>query len=350
MEDLLQRLRDKQAWAKIVGRAPAFLNAIARLPAIAKSDAAVLISGPTGTGKELVARAIHYSSNRAACPFIAINCGCMQDTLLESELFGHERGAFTDARVRKRGLIEEAKSGTLFLDEVDSLSGKAQVSLLRVLQDKTYRPLGSTLDQPADVRVLTATNAALKRLIHAGQFREDLYYRLAVFSVLLPPLRDRKEDIPLLAEHFLQKHAPMDRRPRISPAAREALLSYDWPGNVRELENAIVRGIHLSESDLIAAQHLGLDGISEAEPELAPSFHAAKRSAIQQFERSYLIRIMSEHHGNVSHAAQAAGQERRQFGKLLKKYGLGAASFRTAALAGNLHSDCDEIPKGVLVP
>ncbi|MGC1297545.1 MAG: sigma-54 dependent transcriptional regulator [Alloacidobacterium sp.] len=329
MEAIVQGLRDKQAWAKIIGRAPAFLNAIAKLPAIAKSDAAVLISGETGTGKELVARAIHYSSNRAACPFIAINCGSVPDLLLESELFGHERGAFTDAHARKRGLIEEAKTGTMFLDEVDSLSPKAQVSLLRVLQEKQFRPLGSTLDHSADVRIVAATNAFLKQMVGLGSFRVDLYYRLSVFTISLPPLRERREDILPLAEHFLKKHAPpLKTGIALSASALAALVAYEWPGNVRELENAIIRGVHLTEEATIDMEHLGLLDTLLNESATANSFQAAKRLAVDTFERNYLVWIMSEHHGNVSHAAQAAGKERRDLGKLLKKHGLGAKEFR----------------------
>ncbi|MGH7600473.1 MAG: sigma 54-interacting transcriptional regulator, partial [bacterium] len=247
MESLIERLREAQALAKLVGDAPAFLDAIRHLPDVAKSEASVLITGETGTGKELAARAIHYLSARAAFPFVPVHCGSLPDTLLESELFGHERGAFTDARTQRHGLIAQAEKGTLFLDEVENMSLKAQVALLRVLQDKKFRALGSSREQQADIRVVATTNAPLEHLVQAGTFRADLYYRLCVFSVHLPPLRERKGDIIPLSRHFLKKYVPADQVGlQLTPEADEALLAYDWPGNVRELESAIIRGIHLS--------------------------------------------------------------------------------------------------------
>jgi len=212
MENLINRLRDKQTLAKLIGEAPVFLKAIAQLPSVARSEATVLITGETGTGKELVARAIHYLSARVAFPFVPLNCGSLPETLLEDELFGHERGAFTDARTPRRGLITQAERGTLFLDEVDTLAAKAQVALLRVLQDKMFRTLGSSREQEADVRIVAATNAPLDQLVRAGGFRVDLYYRLRVFSINLPPLRDRKKDILSLSRHFLEKHTPLAGR------------------------------------------------------------------------------------------------------------------------------------------
>jgi DNA-binding NtrC family response regulator len=329
MESLIERLRDAQALAKLIGEAPAFLEAIQPLPAMAKSEANVLITGETGTGKELVARAIHYLSARARFPFVPVHCGSLPDTLLEDELFGHERGAFTDAHAQRRGLIAQAEKGTLFLDEVEAMSLKAQVALLRVLQDKRFRALGSSREQQADIRVVAATNAPLEHLVQAGTFRVDLYYRLCVFPVHLPPLRERKGDIMALSHHFLKKHAPAERPElQLAPDAREALLAYDWPGNVRELESAIIRGIHLSQTNLIEFKDLGIP--SEAESQQRPpvtivlseacSFKAMKQKMIETFERNYLNRLMREHQGNVSHAALAAGKERRELGKLLKKY------------------------------
>ena len=328
MESLIRRLRDAQALAKLIGQAPAFIEAIQWLPVVAKDEAAVLISGETGTGKELVARATHYLSERAPFPFVPVNCGALPDTLLEDELFGHERGAFTDAHIRRPGLIAQAEKGTLFLDEIDTLTMKAQVALLRVLQDKKFRILGSRGEQDANVRVVAATNAPLDQLVQNGTFRADLYYRLCTFSINLPPLRDRKEDIILLASHFLKKYGPDDGiLPQLSTSARAALISHTWPGNVRELESAIVRGIRLRQTNSIEAQDLGLP------PHVMPladvaggtisglqTFKRLKQQAIEAFERDYLIRLMCEYHGNVSHAARAAGKERRELGKLLKKY------------------------------
>jgi DNA-binding NtrC family response regulator len=339
MESVIKRLRDAQALAKLVGDAPAFLNAIRHLPDMAKSEASVLITGETGTGKELAARAIHYLSVRAAFPFVPVHCGSLPDTLLENELFGHERGAFTDARTQRHGLIVQAEKGTLFLDEVETMTVKAQVALLRVLQDKKFRALGSSREQQADIRVVAATNAPLEQLVQAGTFRADLYYRLCVFSVHLPPLRDHKGDIIALSHHFLKKHVPAGRSElQLSPDAQVALLAYDWPGNVRELESAIIRGIHLSETNLIEVSDLGIPSAIESQQNLpvnfvsteACSFKAMKQKMIETFERDYLNRLMREHQGNVSQAALAAGKERRELGKLLTKYQIDPKQFRSA--------------------
>lgn len=336
MDDVIRNLREKQALAKLVGAAPAFAEATRNLPAIARSDAIVLITGDTGTGKELVARAVHYLSQRAAHPFVPLNCGSFPDALMEVELFGHERGAFTDARMRRKGLLAQAEGGTLFLDEVDTLPLKAQVDLLRFLQDKCYRVVGSSEERRADVRVLAASNAPLFQLAQSGVFRIDLYYRLCVFTVHMPSLRDRAEDIPLLAEHFLNKHAPLGRPiPKLSAEALADLALREWPGNVRELENAIVRGIHLSQGDTILPGDLSLPprGPRPAPADQQggaklPDFRTMKREVIESFERSYLTRLMAEHRGNVSVAARAAGKERRDLGRLLKKYRVDAKTFQ----------------------
>jgi DNA-binding NtrC family response regulator len=261
------------------------------------------------------------------------------DTLFEDELFGHERGAFTGAHVRRTGLITYAEGGTLFLDEVDSLTPKAQIDLLRVLQDKTFRLVGSSIEQHANVRVIAATNAPIDRLVGSGSFRPDLYYRLCVFSIALLPLRDRKEDILGLADHFVTKHTPAGKvRPSLLPSARRVLMLYDWPGNVRELENAVIRGIHLTKTDSIGVEDLGLQGKLEeaSNPATLPStqdrsFSALKRAAIETFEKGYLNRLMSDCRGNVSQAARMAGKDRRDFGKLLKKYCLDPKHFKIAS-------------------
>jgi len=329
---LIRKLRQTEGLTPLIGEAPIFLSAIAQLSAAAPSDATVLISGETGTGKELVARAIHYLSPRVAFPFVAVNCGGLTDTLLGDELFGHEPGAFTDARGRRPGLLGQAQRGTVFLDEVEALTAQGQVMLLRVLEDKRFRPLGSTQEQHADVRFLAATNAALEPRVQAGTFRADLFYRLSVFSVHLPPLRNRKGDIVALAAHFLQKHAVAQQSPALlSEAARAALLTFDWPGNVRELENAIIRGIRVSQTGLIDVEDLGLPGTTASPSALVPStprpFAALKRIAVHAFEREYLVRLMNDQHGNVTRAAQAAGKDRRELGRLLKKHDLDPKSF-----------------------
>ena len=328
MERLVERLREERAQAKLVGIAPAFLKAIQHLPAVAKSEAMVLITGETGTGKELIARAIHYVSERASLPFVPVNCGSHPETLFEAEFFGHERGAFTDAHARRAGLIAQAEKGTLFLDEIEALAPKAQVSLLRVLQDKRYRAIGSSLEQQADVRIVAATNTDLEELVRAGSFRADLYYRLSVFLINPPPLRSRKSDILPLLRHFLQKHAKVNQAiPHFSPEVLEALLSYDWPGNVRQLENAVIRALHLSQSKEIELEDLGIPTAAEKRHDLSsnnslalPSFKEMKKKAIEAFEIDFLNRLMQEHRGNVTHAALASGKERRDLGKMLKKY------------------------------
>jgi DNA-binding NtrC family response regulator len=346
-ETLIQRLRETQTLGRLVGRSPAFLTAIATIPAIAQSEGPVLITGETGTGKELVARAIHYLSPRADRPFVAVNCGLLTDTLLEDELFGHERGAFTDARERRTGLIAEAERGTLLLDEVDTLTPRGQIALLRVLQDLAYRPVGSSREQTADVRFIAATNASLWQLVRSGAFRTDLYYRLCVFPVTLPPLRERREDITVLARHFLDRYA-VPGRPELSltPSAEAALLAHDFPGNVRELENTMMRAAQLARSGVIEAADLGLPGAGSGPPAPLPTlpgvrtFRVLKQIAIEAFERDYLTTLMREVRGNITRAARVAGKERRELARLLKKHGLrerapGASSPRDGAVGEN---------------
>ena len=341
-EDAAESVWERQALSQLVGAAPGFRAAVERLRSFARSDATVLVTGETGTGKELAARAIHYRSARAPCPFVAVNCGSLPDSLLEAELFGHARGAFTDARSARRGLIAEADRGTLFLDEVDSLSPRAQAALLRVLQDGTYRTLGGNVEHSTSARVVAATNAPLIERVREGTFRADLYYRLGVLLIELPPLRERRGDVLPLARHFIQKHAFADGvPPRLSPIAEGALLAYDWPGNVRELENVIVRALHLCRAGAIEPEHLRLP---DPVPQRAPlpvsldvfggerSFQELKHEVVRAFEREYLTRLMSTHHGNVSRAARTAGKERRELGKLLKKHDLDPRDFSAPSL------------------
>ncbi len=314
----------------LVGNARVFREAIAPIPVIARSARPVLIGGETGTGKELVARAIHAASDRANFPFVAVNCGSLVDTLVDDALFGHEQGAFTDARVKREGLIARAAGGTLFLDELEALSMKGQVTLLRVLEDDAFRALGSSRLEHANVRFVAATNSPIEDAIKTGSFRADLYYRLCVFAINLPPLRNRPEDIPTLTHHFLREHAPSDAPvPELDDSARRALANYQWPGNVRELENTIIRAIHLRKAALISASDLGLSiDAAMAGPQAGRTFHALKQETIATFERRYLERVMHEHRGNVTHAALATGKERRELGRLLKKYRIDPQSFR----------------------
>jgi DNA-binding NtrC family response regulator len=315
--------------ATLVGTGASFRSAISHLLTFARSSGSILISGETGTGKELVSRAIHLLSPRADHPFVPVNCGALTDTLLEGELFGHERGAFTDAHARQEGILARAAGGTVLLDEVDTLTPRGQVSLLRVIQDGTYRPLGCATEQRVDVRFLGATNAPLDTLVEAGTFRADLYYRLCVFAVRLPPLRDRRDDILSLASHFLTKHALSEEPgPGFSQGSRDALMACDWPGNVRELENAIMRGVHVAVGRAIQPDDMGLRAAENSpsspatEIEVARTYKAQKGRVLDAFHRDYLTRLMTESRGNVSRAARSSGKERRDLGRLLRRHGI----------------------------
>jgi DNA-binding NtrC family response regulator len=299
------------------------LHVLAQLSKIASVDATVLLTGETGTGKEVIARAIHYHSPRKGQPFVPVNCGALPDHLLENELFGHARGAFTDASSAEKGLLAEAEGGTLFLDEIDALSASAQVKLLRVLQDREYRQLGSTKSRSANVRIITATNTDLLRQVRAGRFREDLYYRLHLLCLRLPPLRERNMDIALLARHFLLQYGQRHGREelRLTPCAVQKLTAYPWPGNVRELEGVIQRAVVLCSAPILQPQDLELP--TDVEQSAIPgnsSLRAAKSQMLGQFERGYLINLLTAHGGNVTQAAKQAGKERRAFQRLLRKH------------------------------
>jgi DNA-binding NtrC family response regulator len=304
---------------------------MAKIQPLAASDATVLISGETGTGKELFALALHHHSPRRSNLFIPVNCGALPDQLVENELFGHARGAFTGASLAETGLLAEAEGGTLFLDEVDSLSSSAQAKLLRLLQSGEYRPLGSPRSIKANVRILVATNTDLRQRIQAGLFRDDLYHRLNVLSLHIPPLRERPEDISLLAVHFLTRYGAQFGRGslRFSQPAMEKLLAYHWPGNVRELEGVIQRAVILSSSPVLQPDELDLPFSAPSAPRSEGSFQEAKDHAVRQFERQYAANLLTAYSGNVTKAAKAAGMDRRTFQRLLKKYGLDRASFHS---------------------
>jgi len=314
----------------LVGESECFMREIRKVPCIASSEATVLISGETGTGKELFARAIHYRSRRQGKPFIPVNCGALPDHLFENELFGHLKGAYTDASSAQKGLIAEAESGTLFLDEIDALSPCAQIKLLRFLQDREYRPLGASKSVVADVRVVAATNAELRTLVEARRFREDLFYRLNVFHLAIPPLRERTGDILLLAAHFLAWYGTQTKRGgmKLSSEAAKKLTTYDWPGNVRELEGIIQQAVVLSASPTLLPEDL-LIPISGLRKRGGTVFlREAKAQAVSQFERTYLTNLLTEYHGNISRAAKVAGKERRSFQRLLQKHGLNRQFFQ----------------------
>jgi DNA-binding NtrC family response regulator len=316
----------------MVGRSPAHLRMLHQLLRIAASEAPALIEGETGSGKELVARAIHYGGPRQAGPFVPVNCGALPDSLIEAELFGHERGAFTDARSARPGLVGEARGGTLFLDELDALSPKAQVTLLRFLQDQRYRPVGTARELSTDVRLIAASNRSLEGLVERASFRSDLMYRIKILHLELPPLRHRHGDAELLAEHFIERFAAKYGVPTktLHPETVAWLNGHDWPGNVRELENWVHRELLMSSGPCIergaaAAGHDATATRSEpgATPEAARlEFQHAKAEAVRRFERDYLQRVLRCAEGNVTRAAQLAGKERRAFGKLMKKHGI----------------------------
>jgi DNA-binding NtrC family response regulator len=301
---------------------------LAELRRIAQTDATLLIEGETGSGKELAARAVHYGGVRRAGPFVPLNCGALPDALVESELFGVERGAFTDARHSRRGLVAEAEGGTLFLDEIDALSPRAQVALLRFLQDQRYRPLGSARELTSNVRVIAATNRPLEALVSHGPFRADLLYRLKILHLALPALRDREGDAECLAEHFIAELArKYGRAPLgLQPNTRCWMRGYAWPGNVRELENWVHRQFLMCTGNSIEIE-VAPDAAAHADEHAdaghaALAFAQAKAVAVRRFEQDYLHRVLLEAGGNVTRAARLAGKERRAFGKLLKKHGL----------------------------
>ncbi len=315
--------------AKIIGNSLALRDIRALIQRIAVYDATVSIYGETGTGKELVARALHYCSPQASGPFVPVNCGAFPEQLIESELFGHKRGAFTDARDDRSGLIEQANGGTLFLDEVDALSPHAQVVLLRFLQDRQYRRVGGARLRTADVRLVVASNIRLEELeSEDSPFRADLYYRLNVLPVDLPPLRDRGDDIVILATHFLAKYRAHHNLPGkfLRPSAFHWITQHDWPGNVRELENAINRGILLAPHNAIEAHHLdprvqtAVDAVPTGVADLP--FKTAKARVVDDFEKRYLLALLADCEGNITRAAQRAETERRTLGRLLQKHGI----------------------------
>jgi len=308
--------------APLAGESPAFTEALLKLRRIAAADAPVLIEGETGTGKELAARAIHYWSARRSHPFVAVNCGALPDHLLEDELFGHERGAFTDAKLARPGLVAVANGGTLFLDEVDSLSARAQVALLRFVQDQRYRPLGCTQERSTDTRLIAATNRPLSDATAAGQFRADLLYRLQILKIELPPLRARGGDAELLALHFIERYRTKYGLPAttLAPETLAWLRSHPWPGNVRELENWIHRELLMADGPQIRLRH-DTPSPDDERPPLG-KFQRAKSEAVSRFERDYALEVLKRANGNVTLAAQLAGKERRAFGKLLKKHGI----------------------------
>ncbi|MHA6203518.1 sigma 54-interacting transcriptional regulator [Dyella soli] len=326
----------------MLGQSAVLLSVREELRRFSACDVPVLIEGETGTGKELAAREIHYSSSRRDRPFVPVNCGALPDHLIENELFGHERGAYTDATSARPGLVDHARGGTLFLDEVDTLSAKAQVTLLRFLESNEFRPIGGGLARVSDARVIAATNSSLRQRVADGLFRRDLEYRLNALYVRLPPLRERAGDVPLLAAHFLDLAAR--RLDGLSKAwtneATQILCAHHWPGNVRELENLALRAYMRTNEPVVDVSAI-TELVDIACEEVVEAFRAhstdpmdlpylaAKSHAMHAFEHRYLTHLMARTGGNVSSAARLSGTERRQLGKLLKKHGIDIRRFRS---------------------
>jgi DNA-binding NtrC family response regulator len=326
-----QAMIEKLGMQQLIGESPNFVAEISKILVVAKSDITVLISGETGTGKEMVGRAIHYLSSRAGNPFVPINCGAIPVELMENELFGHDRGAFTGASGARSGLIQEAEQGTLFFDEVNCLPLQAQVKLLRFLQSKEYRPLGSTKSLTGDLRIIAASNANLEAEVEAGTLRRDLYYRLNVVPIVLPPLRSRSSDIILLARHFLAHYAEKLNSPVVdfSSDAERKLLLYSWPGNVRELEHVIERVAVLCTERIIQAHHIVLPG--EIEQPVRLSFQEMKAQVVSRFESDYIRNLLTVYRGNITQAAHAAQKERRTFWELMRKHKIDVQEFKSAS-------------------
>jgi DNA-binding NtrC family response regulator len=305
-----------------IGASAPFLKTLRIIPTLARSDRTVLITGETGTGKELCARAIHRLGARRNSPFIPVDCAAIPDHLFESEMFGHSRGAFTDAHKDQKGLIALAENGTVFLDEIDSLSPSAQGKLLRFLQDRTYRPLGAEHFGRSNTNVLAATNRDLEALTKEGKFRSDLFFRLSVLRIHMPPLRERREDIPALARHFM--NAMSEEIGGVGkvllPGAIHKLRSLEWPGNVRELYNVIQRAFVAAEGTEIGVEHLQLPGFPRFEEAPVESFTQARAKVLGAFEREYVVDALQRSKGNITQAARFAKKDRRAFARLVKRH------------------------------
>ncbi|MBI3522423.1 MAG: sigma-54-dependent Fis family transcriptional regulator [Chloroflexi bacterium] len=314
---------------RIVGNSPAMQEVYKTIGKVAKADATVLITGESGTGKELVAEALHYNSNRRSGPMVKVSCAALPETLLEAELFGHEKGSFTGAMTQRRGRFEMADKGTIFLDEIAEMTVSTQTKLLRVLQDRKIERIGSNLPIKVDIRIVCATNKDLQKQVEQNKFRDDLYYRLNVINVHMPPLRERKEDVPSLVEHFLAKHrySATAQPAAISEEALRRLMEYDFPGNVRELENIVERAVVLSRGQIITSRELpfgdhdGGEGAEDGTEEPAGDRSFFKKS-VAQFEKDLIMKALRDANGNRSKAAEMLGIYRRLLYAKIKEYGL----------------------------
>jgi DNA-binding NtrC family response regulator len=331
-EESARSICDEFLRLNMIGSSPVFIHVLHQIKKIARCDAPVLIQGESGTGKELTARSVHYFGGRRDSPFIPVNCGAIPDSLLENELFGHRQGAFTDAKTNQDGLVCQAEGGTLFLDEVETFSPKGQVVLLRFLQDLQYKSLGSSRNKRADVRIIAASNAMLQELVDRGEFRKDLYYRLAIMQITMPPLAQRGNDVLELADYFLGKFSVQYNQP-VKTLDRDSvqwLLQYVWPGNVRELENLLHRQFLLTDTACIRLgehparqQDRRMNSIDRRQKSIFNSkMQDAKTEIMRNFEVEYLSRLLNRTNGNITQAARISGKERRSLGKLIKKHGI----------------------------
>jgi DNA-binding NtrC family response regulator len=332
---LLEQVQDGFSFEQIVGRSPAMRRVFETIEKVADTDITVLVRGASGTGKELVANALHYRSPRRNKPLIKMNCAALSRELVESELFGHERGAFTGAVARREGKFEAADSGTLFLDEVGDMPLETQAKFLRALQEREFERVGGNQSIAVDVRVVAATNQDLEAAVHAGRFREDLYYRLRVVELVIPPLAERREDIPLLVHHFLEGAAARFKRPQrsLSGEALQACVAHDWKGNVRELRSAIEQAVLLAAGAEIELADLlrsaappapTMAGASAPAPSAGLSFRDAKAAVVESFERDFLLAALRRHDGNISKAAEEIGMYRQNLQQKMRELGISA--------------------------
>lgn len=330
---LRQQLGDQYHFRNLVGRCGSMQNVYNQIEQVAGSTATVLIRGESGTGKELLAKAVHYSSDRKDCPFVTVNCAALPENLIESELFGHERGAFTSADKQRRGRFELADKGTLFLDEIGDISPAMQVRLLRVLQERCFERVGGDKTIHVDVRIIAATSRALEAAMQEERFREDLYYRLNVFPIHLPPLRERRSDIMLLAEHFLQNYSKLYKKniKRISTPAINMMMEYHWPGNVRELENCVARAVLSSTDNVIHAYTLppSLQTSQETGTELLPTDGASLKGMVESYERELIVDGLKKFDGNAAACARHLQTTKRILNYKIKSIGINPAQYRT---------------------
>ena len=335
---LRQQLKENYSFHSIISKNPEMHRIFQLIRHIGGTKSTVLIEGETGTGKELIAKAVHYSGEDRTGPLVAINCAALPESLLESELFGHERGAFTSADARRKGRFELADKGTIFLDEIGDISQAMQAKLLRVLQEKRFERVGGHESIDVDIRVVAATNKSLEKEVKDGKFREDLFYRLNVIKIDVPPLRDRPEDIPLLITHFLNKYArPSEPPKKVSPEAMDRLLTYRWPGNIRQLENAIERAAVTTVGDTINAENLPKQVVGKS-PDDSPRFEIDLahplpyylQQATEQIERQYIAKALEKSRGNVGECAKLCGLSRRSISGKISEYGISKQPFKTA--------------------